>query len=80
MVDEINPVILIEVHDYFSVRIRRKAVPASGETCPQLLEIVDLPVEHHDDRAVLILERLIAPRYVYDRQSTIPSTARGSSK
>lgn len=46
---------------------------------PELGEVVDLPVEDHDDRAVLVEQGLLAGRDVDDRQAPMASSTWGST-
>ena len=63
-----HAVVLVEVDDHLGVALRREAVPAAAELGGQLLVVVDLAVQHDDDRAVLVEDRLVAGLEVDDSQ------------
>ena len=60
--------LLVEVRDHLGVALGREAVAARAQLVAQLAEVVDLAVEHDDDRAVLVGDRLIAGDEVDDSQ------------
>src|SRR4029079_1611361 len=60
------PVLLIEVHDHLGVALGRKPVSLRLEELAQLAVVVDLTVEGDDDRAVLVVDRLVAGLEVDD--------------
>ena len=55
-----DPVFLVEMEDHFRVGAGAEPVAASHQVGPEVLEIVDLPVEDDPDRAVLVRHRLVA--------------------
>ena len=59
------------MHDDFGVAARVEDVPERLQLRDQLLVVVDLAVEDDDDRAVLVVERLLAGREVDDRQAAM---------
>ncbi len=88
-VDEVDPVLLVEVRDHLGVGLRREAVAALLELGPERAEVVDLAVERHPDGSVLVRERLLPGDEVGDRQPAVaeprrprgrgcPSSARGA--
>jgi hypothetical protein len=62
-------VLLVEVHQHLGVRARREAMPARAQILTQLRVIVDLAIERHPHRAVLVAERLMASLDIHDRQA-----------
>src|SRR4051812_48560011 len=56
MVQTLDAVLLVEVHEHFGVGGRPKAVPPLLELRPQLTKIVDLTIEGDPNRAVLVGE------------------------
>jgi len=59
------------VDDHLGVALRPEDVPERDELRDQRLEVVDLAVEDHDDRAVLVVERLLAGGEVDDREAPV---------
>jgi hypothetical protein len=59
------------VHDHLGVRARREAVPAREQLLPQRLEVVDLAVEDHHHRPVLVEHGLVARGQVDDGQAAM---------
>jgi hypothetical protein len=51
-----------------------KVWPSAVEFRDQRLVVVDLAVEHDDDAAVLVVERLLAGRQIDDRKPPVPET------
>ena len=60
--------LLVGVDDDFGVGRRVEAVAGGLELAAQLAEVVDLAVEDDPDRAVLVVDRLVAGREVDDAQ------------
>jgi hypothetical protein len=60
------------VDDDFGVGMGAEGVAERFELGHQFLEVVDLAVEHHDDRAVFVEQRLLAGGEVDDRQPPVP--------
>ena len=54
----IGPVRLVEVQDRLGVAVGSERVATAFQLPPQRLEVVDLPVEHEPQRAVLVGHRL----------------------
>ena len=79
MRNEIETVLLVQMHDHLDVRCRRKAVPCGDEPLAQLDMVVDLAVADDADRAVLVRDRLVAGLKVDDAQAaeTEPYARRG---
>ena len=61
--------LLVCVHDDFGVCVRAEAMAARHEIRAHVGEVVDLAVEDHPDRAVLVGDRLVAGREVDDAQA-----------
>ncbi len=59
------------VHDHFGVALRVEHVPERFELRNELLVVVDLAVEYDDDRAVLVVERLLAGGDIDDREAAM---------
>ena len=59
------------VHDHLGIAAGAEAVAQRFEFRHQLLEVVDLAVEHHRDAAVLVEHRLLAAGDVDDRQTPV---------
>ena len=68
LLQEADAVLLIEMDDHFDVDGGTKAVPAPLQVMPQVAMIVDLTVAEHDDRAVLVFDRLPAAGKIDDGQ------------
>ena len=59
------------MNDHLGVAARVEYVAERLQLRDQLLVVVDLAVEDDDDRAVLVVERLLARGEVDDRQSAV---------
>jgi len=68
-IDEIGTVILVEMDDRLRVAVRRESMTGSLEGLPEILEIVDLPVENHPDVPLLVGNRL-GPRLKVDHRQS----------
>jgi hypothetical protein len=68
----VGAVLLVAVDDRLRVRSGGEPMASGNQLVPQLLEVVDLAVEHHDDRPVLVEHGLIARRQIDDRQAAVP--------
>src|SRR5215468_2250900 len=64
--------ILVEVRDDLGVAGRAQGMAAGRELGPQLAVVVDLPVQHHPHRAVLVPDGLAAGREVDDAEPPHP--------
>ena len=62
--DELRAFFLVEVGDHLGVALGHEAMAAPLEAGAQLGVVVDLAVEDHRDRAILVVDRLIARREV----------------
>src|SRR5947209_4285035 len=69
MVDTACYVIFVEVDDRLGVGLRLEPVSPRAEIISELHVVVDLPVEDDHDRAVLVVDRLIAVDEVDHRQA-----------
>ena len=65
--------LFIEMHQHFGIRFCREPMPATLQLSPQFSIVVDLAVEDHLQRTVLIPNRLIAAIQVNNRQSAMHS-------
>ena len=72
MAHELQPVLLVEVHDRLRIPVRAEAMPLGLEPRTKLAEVVDLAVEDRTDRAVLAHDRLMAAFDVDDREAPDP--------
>jgi len=59
------------VHDDLGVAARAELVAERFQFGDQFLEVVDLAVEHDDDAAVLVVQRLLPGRDIDDRKPTV---------
>jgi len=59
MGDTVVAILFVEVEDGFGVAVRTELVTATLEIPAERPEVVDLPVEHHAQRAVLVRHRLV---------------------
>lgn len=69
VLDEVLALLLPEVDEDLGVPLRAEAVAAPEEPLAKLREVVDLPVHHGHDRAVLIREGLRPAVEVDDREA-----------
>ena len=70
--DRVRAPLLVGVNDDFGVGRRVERWPAASSSRAQLAEVVDLAVEHDPDRAVLVVNRLMAGRQIDDAQAAHP--------
>src|SRR5262249_20318531 len=63
--------ILIEMEDHLAVRFRPKPVPSGEQLFAEWLIVVDLTVADQDERAILILERLMASSHIDDAEPSM---------
>ena len=68
---------LPRVDDHLGVAARVEHVPEGLQLRNQFLVVVDLPVEDHDHRAVLVVERLLTRGDVDDRQAPMAEAHAG---
>src|SRR5439155_17408170 len=73
-IDEVEPVLLVEVRQHLGIAPGSEAVPPSFERGAKRSAVVDLAVAHRDDVARLVAERLGAARDVDDGE---PPAAEG---
>ena len=66
--------LLPRVNDDFGVAARMEPVTGGREFRDQRLIVVDLAVEDDADRAVLVVQRLLARREIDDRESAVPES------
>ena len=59
------------MHDHFGVAARAEGMTQCRQFGNERLEVVDLAVEHDDDRAVFVGQRLLAARDVDDGQAAV---------
>src|SRR5437667_2527635 len=59
---------LVKVNNHLRIRLSLEGVPFTKQDTPQLLIVIDLPIENDPDRAVLIREWLVASAEVNDGQ------------
>ncbi len=73
MLHEIEPVLLVRVHDRFRIGAPAKDVTFALQARPQFRVVVDLAVEGDPDRTVLVRQRLPAGfAQVEDAQTPVP--------
>src|SRR5690606_13575977 len=70
--DEALPEVLVQMDQYLYVAPRLEAVTTSLERIAQRAEVVDLPVAHDPDGAVLVAHRLVPAAEVDDREPPHP--------
>src|SRR5258706_604671 len=63
--------LLPAVHDDLGIAARSEGVSTGGKLLHELLEIVDLAVEHDGHAAVLVVERLLSRREVDDGEAPV---------
>jgi len=68
---ELESVLLIEMNDDFSIRVRVEAVSTALEFRAQLDIVEDLAVENDPDRAVFIVDRLVAAFEIDDAEPSV---------
>src|SRR4029450_11434959 len=68
-VDEVDPVLLVQVDENFGVRSRGERVPGGQQPAPQGREVVDLAVQHRPDGAVFVREWLVTALNVDDAEA-----------
>ena len=68
VVDQRVPVFFVQVGDAFAVPVGHHPVPPSAQFGPEFGEVVDLAVEDHRHRAVLVVYRLLSPGHIDDRE------------
>ncbi len=64
-------VALVQRDDDLAVAVRQKCVAVALELAAQLAVVVDLPVADQEDRAVGVVQRLLAAREIDDRQAAV---------
>ncbi len=68
--DGLSP-LLVAVDDDLGVRAGLEGVPGTLQLGANVLEVVDLPVEHHPDRSVFVRQRLVACLQVDDAETPV---------
>ena len=76
-VDQRVAELLVQVHEHLGVAARGEAMTARGQILAQARVVVDLAVEDHPNRAVLVAERLVPALDVHDRQTPDPDRDAG---
>ena len=71
VVNKTFAVLLVKVNDDFRVRMGVKLMALSGQFAPQLHVVENLAIEHHPDRAILVVDRLVAAGQVDDAQTRL---------
>ncbi len=66
--EEVLPVLLVEVNDDFGIAVRGEPMALADQFVAQLLEVVDLSVADDDAAAVLVRNWLVTASDVDDRQ------------
>src|SRR5213594_3486271 len=66
--DAVRAHLLVEVDDGLRITPRPKAMPAGDQVAPQVMVIVDLPIEDDLNGAILVGDRLLPAGDVDDRQ------------
>src|SRR5262249_36218891 len=69
--DQPLALVLVEVNEHLGVTLSAEDVSPGFQALSQLLKVVDLSVEHHLDRAVLVPQRLGPAAQVDDRQAAV---------
>ena len=69
MLEECSAVLLIKVEDDLGIALCSETIPLSYERRSDLLEIVNLPIAHEDEAAVVAFERL-SPCFEVDHLET----------
>ncbi len=62
----------VEMNDHLRVTARRERMAATLQPCSELLEVIDLSVEHDDHAAVLVADRLPSSGEIDDAQAARP--------
>src|SRR5205823_297523 len=60
--------LLVAVHEHLGIATRVETMAGPLELVHQLAVVVDLSVLHHEDRPVLVRDRLVAAREVDERE------------
>src|SRR5882672_8681411 len=66
----------VAVQDDFAVRSGLEAVSERNELLPELTKVIDLPVAHEPQRAVVVRKGLVSSRKIYDREAAHADRAR----
>ncbi len=77
--DEVEPELLIRVHDRLGVRARGEGVPGGLQLLGELGEVVYLAVEDDGHRPRLVVDRLVSGREVDDAQPPVSEPHPGST-
>ncbi len=65
------------MHDDFGIAARMKNMAERLQLGNQFLEVVDLAIENHGNRAIFIEQRLLTRRQIDDRQTAMTETETG---
>src|SRR5207253_549063 len=65
------------MHDHLGVALRAEDVAEGNQFRNERLEVVELAVEYHHHRAVLVVERLLAGREVDDGEAPVAEANAG---
>ncbi len=72
MGEQVKPVLLVEVDDRLAVALRAEVVFLLHQRAAQFFVVVDFAVEDQRNRAIFVIERLVAPGDVDDAQAAHP--------
>ena len=62
--------------DNFGIRARREDVPLPLQLTAQFLEVINLSIQHHPDRAIFVAQRLVAAFHIDDAEAPDPKRNR----
>src|SRR6185295_12177828 len=74
--DAFRPHLLIEVNNHLGVASSGQGVTAGKELAAQVTKVVDLAIEDHGHRPILVADGLVTSRQVDDGEPTMPKTHR----
>ena len=70
--EQVEAVLLVQVDDRLAVALRAKGVLLLHQRAAQFFVVVDFAVEDQRNRAIFVVERLVAARHVDDAQAAHP--------
>jgi hypothetical protein len=73
--EPLAPPLLVPVHEHLGVAVGLERVPELLQLVLELRVVVNLTIERHVDRVVLVRHRLVPRRDVDDRQPRVPEPA-----